>query len=57
MKVFVVTTVDTNLVNTVDRIFLCAHDAQRYVNVQETKYRSLDYFIREYPVAADSVAV
>jgi hypothetical protein len=57
MKVFVVTTIDTNLVNSVDRIFLCAHDAEKYVSIQEVKYRAMDYFIREYSVAADSVAV
>jgi len=57
MKVFVVTTLDTNLVNTVDKIFLHVDDAERYVSVQGMKNEALDYFVIEYSVVADAVAV
>lgn len=53
MKVYVVESLDTNYVTSIDKIFLDKKDAQQYIDVQEKINETLEYFIKEHVVWKD----
>lgn len=50
MKVFVVKSMDTNCVVSLDKIFLHQQDAEKYINEQEAKHNSVIYLLSEHQV-------
>ena len=47
MKVYIVLSMDTNDVISVDKVFRDKSGAEQYADIQNEKNRPLDYFIRE----------
>jgi len=47
MKVYIVLTMDTNDLISVDKVFKEKNIAEQYMNIEEKKNKALDYFIRE----------
>ncbi|NMA68751.1 MAG: hypothetical protein GX958_04960 [Desulfitobacterium sp.] len=50
MKVYVVKSVDTNFVSTIDKIFTNKQDADRYAAIQKEKYDFVNFIVAEYQV-------
>ena len=50
MKVFVVKSMDSNCVISLDKIFLHQQDAERYISEQEAKHDFVVYFLSEHRV-------
>lgn len=47
MKVYIVLSMDTNDVISVDKVFRDKEIAEKYADIQNSRNRGLDYFIRE----------
>ncbi|ERK29162.1 MULTISPECIES: hypothetical protein [Clostridium] len=47
MKVYIVLSMDTNDVISVDKVFRDKEIAEKYADIQNSRNRALDYFIRE----------
>lgn len=47
MKVYIVLSMDTNDVISVDKVFRDKEIAEKYADIQNLRNRALDYFIRE----------
>lgn len=54
MKVYVVKSMDTNGVISIDQIFVNKKDAERYAAIQEEKYNFVTFIIAEYQVFSDA---
>jgi len=54
MKVYVVKTMDTNCVISIDRIFLSRQDAEKYVDIQKKNYDFVIFLLSEYAVVDES---
>ena len=50
MTVFVVKSMDSNCVASLDKIFLHQEDAEQYICEQEKKYKYLEFSITEHPI-------
>ncbi|AGA69959.1 hypothetical protein Desdi_2538 [Desulfitobacterium dichloroeliminans LMG P-21439] len=53
MKVYVVKSMDTNFVSSVDRIFISKQEAERYAVLQNEKYKFVTFLVSEYQVFND----
>jgi len=53
MKVYIVLSMDTNDLVSLDKVFEYKHIAEQYVNIQSEKNKALDYFIRERVICED----
>ncbi|MGE4273457.1 MAG: hypothetical protein ACRKFN_03035 [Desulfitobacterium sp.] len=54
MKVYVVKSMDTNFVSSVDRIFISKQEAERYAVLQNEKYKFVTFLVSEYQVFNDA---
>ncbi|MEL1135073.1 hypothetical protein AAC978_07795 [Desulfitobacterium sp. THU1] len=54
MKVYVVKSMDTNFVSSVDRIFISKQEAERYAALQNEKYKFVTFLVSEYQVFNDA---
>jgi len=50
MKVYVVKSIDSNFVSTIDKIFANKNDADRYAAIQREKYDFVNFIVAEYQV-------
>lgn len=50
MKVYVVKSIDTNFVSTIDKIFTNKKDADSYAAIQREKYDFVNFIVAEYQV-------
>lgn len=50
MTVYVVKSMDSNCVSSLDKIFLHQQDAEQYIYEQEKKHNSVVYFISEHAI-------
>ncbi len=53
MKVYVVKSVDTNFVSSIDKIFNNKQDADRYATIQKEKYDFVNFIVTEYEVLSN----
>ncbi|WP_214658801.1 hypothetical protein [Candidatus Formimonas warabiya] len=53
MKVYVVKSMDSNCVASLDKIFFHQRDAEEYINEQEQKHGFVIYLLSEHPVLGD----
>jgi len=53
VKVYVVKSMDSNCVISIDRIFLNRQDAEKYMEIQEAKYNFVTFLLHEYPVVGE----
>lgn len=54
MKVYVVKSLDTNFVSSIDKIFMNKQDAERYVELQSKKYNFVTFVVVEHYVFSDA---